>query len=631
MKIKIYTCHHKPSQFLTDEVFSPIHVGKSLSSNDIGCTGDDSDDNISYKNPFYCELTAQYWMWKNDISSDYIGLMHYRRHLSFSDEQNKKEDQWGVVVYPEINDQYESDNRLNFESVSNVLSGVDAILPKKWDVRLAGSKSNYDHYKKGEFLHIEDYQAAMDILLEKYPEYYKAVRAFNSAFEGYYTNMFVMKRELFCQYSEWLFSILSELENVISLAGYNDQESRVFGHISERLLGIFFEHNKNILRIKEVQRTFISGEGCTAELEETFSGHSYPLVICFDDNYAHSGGALIRSIIDNADSSKNYDILILENRVSYKNKTRLKSLVANVDNFNLRFFDVNAFEEIRSVHTRAHFSASTYARLFIPKLFRTQEKVLFIDADTIVCDDVAKVFDVELDGNLVAAVKDIVMEGFVKFKTISDSETGSLETYDYLKNYLGMKDPDNYFQAGLILFNLAEMRADNTFQRLMDILKEKNYWFLDQDIMNKAFEGRIKYLDMKWNVFHGNGNTSEFFPGLKFSTYSRFLNARLKPSMVHYAGDQKPWMNTNVDFSDLYWSSLKNTPWYEEKLKSLINKEIVDNRFLHESAVVHIGLEEQLRKRLRPLTSKYLPLGSRRRTFAIRFYLKILNIYRSFR
>ncbi|MFT3098989.1 DUF4422 domain-containing protein, partial [Klebsiella pneumoniae] len=64
--VKIYTSHHKPSAFLNAAIIKPLHVGKANSCNEIGCPGDDSGDNISFKNPFYCELTAHYWVWKNE-------------------------------------------------------------------------------------------------------------------------------------------------------------------------------------------------------------------------------------------------------------------------------------------------------------------------------------------------------------------------------------------------------------------------------------------------------------------------------------------------------------------------------------------------------------------------------------
>ncbi|NUD83769.1 glycosyl transferase, partial [Escherichia coli] len=142
-------------------------------------------------------------------------------------------------------------------------------------------------------------------------------------------------------------------------------------------------------------------------------------------------------------------------------------------------FDVNSFTEMSDVHTRAHFSASTYARLFIPQLFREYKKVVFIDSDTVVKADLATLLDVEIGTNLVAAVKDIVMEGFVKFGTMSESDDGIMPAEQYLKKTLGMTNPDEYFQAGIIVFNVEQMVTENTFAQLMSALKAKKYWFLD--------------------------------------------------------------------------------------------------------------------------------------------------------
>lgn len=629
MKVTIYTCHHKPSAFLEGNVFKPLHVGKANSYNDIGCEGDDSGENISFKNPYYCELTAQYWMWKNDIESDYIGLMHYRRHLSFA-EDDFQEDQWGVVVEKTVNRAYQEKHGLVDAQVLEGLDGVDVILPRKWDVRNAGSRNNYDHYKKSPDLFINDYQAAINILLNKHPEYYDAVKEYNDSPYGYYTNMFVMKKYVFDRYSSWLFEILDELEQEVSLADYSQQQCRVFGHISERLLGIYFLHElrRNDLVVKEALRTFVKTETFNGHIEPAFPENNLPIVICFDDNYSHSGGALIQTIINKASRHKNYDILVLENGVSQKNKKRLVSLIEGSPNFSLRFFDVKAFDEIKDVHTRAHFSPATYARLFIPRVFRTQDRVLFIDADTVVNDDVAKLFELDIGKNLVAAVKDIVMEGFVRYGTVSDQHTGAMEAKYYLKDYLGLDDIDGYFQAGLILFNLSQMHQENTYKKLIDALLERPYWFLDQDIMNRVFQGRIYYLPMSWNVFHGNGNTFEFFPGLKFATFSEFLESRKKPSMIHFAGDQKPWNNPSVDFAEMYWNSLRNTPWYEERVNNLVTKRLHDKKVVREYSEIRQSIEERFRSFLKPYVKPLLPVGSYRRRLAILLYFRSLSSYR---
>ena len=625
--IKIYTCHHKPSAFLDSALVQPIHVGKANNLNEIGCPGDDGGDNISFKNPFYCELTAHYWVWKNSQPADYVGFMHYRRHFNFSEDQSFPEDNWGVVNHEVIDEEYHEKFGLNDATITQCLAGVDIVLPKKWDVSAAGSKNNYQHYKVSNYLHIEDYDAALEILGEIYPEYKPAADKFNNASDGYYTNMFVMRRDIFEGYSEWLFSILTKLEGKIRFNNYNSQEKRVIGHISERLLNIYVEHQieKYNLKVKELQRTFIRQETFNATLVPAYSSDNVPVVICFDDNYAISGAALINSIIEHADPTLNYDIVVLENGVSLANKKRFFSMVADYGNFHLRFFDVNAFSEIKSAFTRAHFSAATYARLFIPRLFSRFEKVIFIDSDTVVESDLAALLSVPLENNLVAAVKDIVMEGFVLFGAMSQSSDGVMPAKEYLSTSLGMANPDGYFQAGILVFNIKKMNQENTFSSLMDALKSKTYWFLDQDIMNKVFHGRVHYLPLEWNVYHGNGNAEDFFPNLPFSTYMRFLEARSNPKMIHFAGENKPWNTRHVDFFDNYHKNIVNTPWALEAYERLTGVATVSHSGQKKLASP-VLMQTKLKQALMPMLNKLAPKGSARRNLMTKYYYKARRV-----
>ena len=81
-KIKILVAQHKDLKVFSNDVYTPIHVGKVLSENKSFCLlGDNTGDNISHLNPYFCELTAQYWAWKNMHDVEYIGLCHYRRYF----------------------------------------------------------------------------------------------------------------------------------------------------------------------------------------------------------------------------------------------------------------------------------------------------------------------------------------------------------------------------------------------------------------------------------------------------------------------------------------------------------------------------------------------------------------------
>jgi lipopolysaccharide biosynthesis glycosyltransferase len=624
--VSIYTCHHKPSAFLDSSVIKPIHVGKANSLNVICCDGDDTGDNISYKNPFYCELTAHYWVWKNAIPTDYVGFMHYRRHFNFSDDQHKPEDNWGMVNCDEINQEYQEEFGLNEKQILKLLENVDLIVPCKWSVKSAGSKNNYHHYKVSDHLHIKDYQSAIDVLLRKHPEYYSAVKTFNAAADGYYTNMYVMNKPLFDEYSTWLFGILEELEEEIAFENYSAQEKRVIGHISERLFNIFiiFKLASQNLRIKEVQRTFIKNETFNGKLGPHFTERNVPIVICSDDNYAMSLGALVNSIVKNASTNHNYDIVVLDNGLSQRNKERVKNLVANTTNMNVRYFDINAFKEIKDAYIRPPFTAATYSRLFIPKLFRDFSKVLFIDTDTVVESDLAELIETPLGNNLVAAVQDIVMEGFVKFGNVAQSDAGVQTAEEYLKTRLEMANTDNYFQGGIIVFNIAQMNEENIFEKLMTALKGQSYWFLDQDIMNKVFYNRVHFLPLDWNVYHGNGHTDVFYPNLKFSTYMRFLNARQNPKMIHFAGENKPWNTDKVDFYDNFIKNIQGTPWEREVYGRLMGAHTSVPST--EVSLQPILFRTKIKNRLMPHVNRFAPRGSKRRTVIAKCYYKFRRV-----
>ena len=102
--VKIIVAAHKAFRMPDDDMYLPVHVGAEGKTDadgqplDIGFVKDNMGDNISLKNPGYCELTGLYWAWKN-LDADYIGLAHYRRHFSL---HKTREPFDGVLKYSEL-------------------------------------------------------------------------------------------------------------------------------------------------------------------------------------------------------------------------------------------------------------------------------------------------------------------------------------------------------------------------------------------------------------------------------------------------------------------------------------------------------------------------------------------------
>lgn len=227
--IALIVATHKKYWMPEDDMYIPIHVGKE-GKDDLGYIGDNTGDNISNKNANYCELTGLYWAWKN-LDANYIGLVHYRRH--FTDKKSKGS---------------KNDKVLTKEQLNKILKKTDVILPTPRNYYIETNYSQYVHAH-----HAEDLDCTRDIIKEKYPEYIVAYEASMKKTYGHRFNMFIMKKDKFNSYCEWLFDILFELEKRLDISSYNKNDARVFGFVSERLLDVWVNTN----RIKYIDQPYI--------------------------------------------------------------------------------------------------------------------------------------------------------------------------------------------------------------------------------------------------------------------------------------------------------------------------------------------------------------------------------------
>jgi len=214
--IKVIIATHKKYEMPTDDMYIPLHVGAE-GKDSIGYTKDNTGDNISSKNPYFCELTGLYWAWKN-LDADYIGLSHYRRH--FASKKINKKDLFNSV--------------LTKEEANNLLDGTDIIVPKLRKYYIENLYSHYDHT-----LHIEPLDITGKIIEEKYPEYLPEFNKLKKRTSAHMFNMFIMKKDKLDEYLTWLFDILFELEKRVDNSKYDSFHARFYGRVSELLLDVW--------------------------------------------------------------------------------------------------------------------------------------------------------------------------------------------------------------------------------------------------------------------------------------------------------------------------------------------------------------------------------------------------------
>jgi hypothetical protein len=228
--ITVLIASHKPYWMPRDPVYQPIFVGSANSSISVPSgwiRDDDRRDNISIKNPSFCELTALYWGWKN-IDSDYIGLVHYRRHFA------KRS---GIGLH--------SHHIIDGFELQKQLAASPVILPKQRNYYIETNSSQYTHAH-----HSQDLIAVRKILAELSPEYVPAFDQYMHETHGHRFNMMVMRRDILNAYCDWLFTILFQLESELDITNYSENDRRVFGFVAERLLDPWLR--TNIIPYKEL-------------------------------------------------------------------------------------------------------------------------------------------------------------------------------------------------------------------------------------------------------------------------------------------------------------------------------------------------------------------------------------------
>ena len=221
-KITIYVATHKKAEFPKEKIYKPIRVGSVLNGDDFGYQRDDIGENISNKNKSFCELTATYWIMKND-KSDIVGLTHYRRYFFKKHKNNKLE------------------NVLSEQDIREILKDKDIIVPNSTFIIKHNAEKSWEktHIKK-------DYDECRKIIAEKYPDYVEEFEQFSKSRFLYICNMFIARKEIFDEYYKWLFDILFELEKRTDISNYDDYNKRLFGFMSERLFNVWLLKHKEL-------------------------------------------------------------------------------------------------------------------------------------------------------------------------------------------------------------------------------------------------------------------------------------------------------------------------------------------------------------------------------------------------
>jgi lipopolysaccharide biosynthesis glycosyltransferase len=195
---------------------------------------------------------------------------------------------------------------------------------------------------------------------------------------------------------------------------------------------------------------------------------------------------------------------------------------------------------------------ATWYRIFLPDLLGETDRVLFLDADLIVCDDLAPLWTTDLSGAYLGAVTNVCEPEYLGRPA-----------------ELGLAGPGEYFNAGVLLMDLDAMRRDQCARRLYEFGVEHadELVWRDQDALNVVLAGRRKRLHPRWNVMN-----ILWFRGWSDAVFGAEAvdEALRSPGIRHFEGpaDNKPWHWACArDRRELYFEHRKGTPWPRARLE----------------------------------------------------------------
>ncbi len=282
-------------------------------------------------------------------------------------------------------------------------------------------------------------------------------------------------------------------------------------------------------------------------IRPAFDKDNVLLVTSSRDSFIPYVGVLLHSIIENSTSRFNYDFVVLHDGVKVENQRRICAQAKGKGNFSVRFFDVGQeLDKYELISYAAYVPKLTCARLMIPELFPYSGKAVWIDADTIVEEDIAELYNIDIGANMIGAAVDVGMAAMYN--------TPGSWSVDIIDNVLKLK-PYTYFNAGIIILNCNKFRSAFTTRHVLETAARKDFKFLDQDALNYLCKNQVHYVDLAWN-FNPNRDDYKTAPARIANAYEA---ARAHPKIIHFVGDKKPGHYPEMPMADRFWGYANKT------------------------------------------------------------------------
>lgn len=266
------------------------------------------------------------------------------------------------------------------------------------------------------------------------------------------------------------------------------------------------------------------------------------VVLAADDNYAQHAAVAMASVLANTAVPEQVAFWLIDDGISSRNKDKVRQTVARWHS-RVSFLTIKN-KELEQGFVSGPISRTAYFRLDIPDIVPADvERVIYLDCDLLVLDDIRLLWQTDLAGNPLGAAED---PGIL---TSAGKKRNKTEAF-------GWREEDSYFNSGVLVIDVAQWRVRDYAKQLRALLAKNRYRHHDQDALNELFEGHWTPIPLRWNVippvFHLGW-------GVLKDTRARrqTLEALRDAAIVHYAGGYKPWeYDCKPGFNEKYYGYL---------------------------------------------------------------------------
>lgn len=270
---------------------------------------------------------------------------------------------------------------------------------------------------------------------------------------------------------------------------------------------------------------------------------SIPIVMVSDNNYAPLVGVVIASVCYNTKSDCKF--YIINSNITPDRKQKIQNLKNSFNNFDVEFIDTKAndfFEKCKKDYT--FWPSDVLLKMALPEITKIKDKLVYLDCDIVVQNDIAELYNEDLEDKIIAAVPQI-----------SD---------DKRKKALNINDSHKYFNSGIFLLDCKKWKKEDCLKKLMDLFLENqnNLKYPDQDLLNKCFENNYKELKIKYNL---TNEYLDYSNKLSKDKSEELVEAINHNTIRHFEGGPKPWLYNHFKQNgfDKFWFYAKMTDFYE--------------------------------------------------------------------